>query len=156
MDIKSYLDNIKKTMSGNGKGEKSTLVTDISGEFVTKSEKDKRERERMNEAINLIDQKKTKRKKTRRPRNMQNEGTSQNKYGYDSKKGRNNIDVDLMPERLMDLSEQEEIREFNEYVKVATDMLDFKALEDYLSRSRNIRDERNTSNDKKVNNDWDR
>ena len=56
----------------------------------------------------------------------------------------------------MDLSEQEEIREFNEYVKVATDMLDFKALEDYLSRSRNIRDERNTSNDKKVNNDWDR
>ncbi len=156
MDIKSYLDNIKKTMSGNGKGEKSTLVTDISGDFVTKSEKDKRERERMNEAINLIDQKKTKRKKTRRPRNMQNEGRSQNKYGYDSKKGRNNIDVDLMPERLMDLSEQEEIREFNEYVKVATDMLDFKALEDYLSRSRNIRDERNTSNDKKVNNDWDR
>lgn len=155
MDIRSYLDNIKKTMSGNGKGEKSTLVTDISGDFVTKSEKDKRERERIDEAINLIDQKKTKRKKTRRPRNMQNEGKSQNKYGYDSKKGRNNIDVDLMPEKARDLSEQEEIREFNEYVKVATDILDFKALEDFLSRPSNI-EQKSRANKKNIDSDWNR
>ena len=155
MDIRSYLDNIKKTMSGNGKGEKSILVTDISGDFVTKSEKDKRERERIDEAINLIDQKKTKKKKTRRTRNMQNEGKSQNKYGYDSKKGRNNIDVDLMPEKARDLSEQEEIKEFNEYVKVATDILDFKALEDFLSRPSNI-EQKSRANKKNIDSDWNR